>query len=274
MKIIVAKNAGFCFGVKRAVKIALDAAKKGKVYTLGALIHNPPMVEEMRGKGVVAVDDFRELNNARVVIPSHGISPKVLEEIESQVDEIIDATCPFVKNAREEAVKLSKECDKLIIVGDKKHPEIRGILPFLSDNVVVVKDASDLERKTFGSCGVIAQTTMSEDVFKQVVSKLKSCSENVIVVNTICDATRRRQESTLKLLKDVDMVIVIGGHNSANTRRLLELCLNNKKTAYQVENVDELKAEWFKNCKKVGITAGASTPPWMIEKIKERISNL
>lgn len=273
MKIVVAENAGFCFGVKRAVKIALDAAKRGKVYTLGALIHNPPMVKEMRSKGVIAVDDFKKLNHARVIIPSHGISPRVLKEIKSKVKEIIDATCPFVKIAREEAVKLGRECEHLIIVGDRTHPEIRGILPFLKKNVIVVRDASELPSQSFGSCGVIAQTTMSEEIFKQVIGKLKNCSKRVKVVNTICDATRRRQDSTLKLLKDVDIMIVIGGHNSANTRRLLELCLRNRKTAYQVENVGELKAEWFKDCKNVGITAGASTPPWMIKKIKNKISS-
>jgi (E)-4-hydroxy-3-methyl-but-2-enyl pyrophosphate reductase len=273
MKTIIAENAGFCFGVKRAVKIALDAAKHGKVYTLGALIHNPPMVKEMRSKGVIAVDDFKGLDNARVIIPSHGISPKVLKEIKSEVKEIIDATCPFVKIAREEAVKLGRECGHLIIVGDKTHPEIRGILPFLGVNVMAVKDASELTSQSFTSCGVVAQTTMSEAIFEQVVAKLKNCSGSVKVVNTICDATRRRQDSTLKLLKGVDIMIVIGGHNSANTRRLLELCLRKGKTAYQVEDVDELRAEWFKDCKKVGITAGASTPRWMIKKIKDKISS-
>jgi len=266
VKIIVAKNAGFCFGVKRAIKIALDAAKGGKVYTLGALIHNPPMVEKMRKEGVIAV------NNKKVIIPSHGISPLVLKKI--NVEEIIDATCPLVKKARREAIKLNEICEQLIIVGDEKHPEIRGILPFLQGNVIVVKNAAELPNRTFGFCGIMSQTTMSKEIFQQVVSKAKKQSEKVKIINTICDATRKRQSSTLELLGKVDVMLVIGGHNSANTRRLLELCLRNKKTAYQVESVDELKAKWFKDCKKVGITAGASTPLWMIEKIKEKISNL
>jgi (E)-4-hydroxy-3-methyl-but-2-enyl pyrophosphate reductase len=272
MKVIVAENAGFCFGVKRAVKIALDAAKNGKVYTLGALIHNPPMVDKMRKRGVIALDDFKGLDNARVIIPSHGISPLVLRKIKPK--EIIDATCPFVKKARDEAVKLSKHCKQLIIVGDKKHPEIRGILPFLKSNVIVVRDASELPDKPFGSCGIIAQTTMSETIFKQVVLQVSKRSKSVKTINTICDATRKRQTSTLKLLKNVDVVIVVGGHNSANSRRLLELCIRNKKLAFQVENETELKKEWFENCQKVGITAGASTPPWMIKKIKEKIQKI
>lgn len=271
MEIIIAENAGFCFGVKRAVKIALDAAKHGRVYTLGALIHNPPMVEKMKKKGVIVLDDFQKLNNVRVVIPSHGISPEVLKKIKPKVSEIIDATCPFVKIEREEAVKLSKQCDQLIIVGDKKHPEIRGILPFVQSNVLVVKDASEVPAQLFDSCGIIAQTTMSETIFKQVISKVSRHSKSVKIINTICDATRKRQSSTLKLLKDVDIMIVVGGHNSANTRRLLELCIRNKKRAYQVEDETELEKEWFKNCKKIGITAGASTPPWMIKKIKDTI---
>lgn len=271
MKVIIAENAGFCFGVKRAVKIALDAAKDGKVYTLGALIHNPPMVGKMSEKGVIAVDGFDGLDKKRVIIPSHGISPLVLKKIKTKVKDIIDATCPFVKKAREEAIKLSKSCGQLIIVGDKKHPEIRGILPFLQGDVVVIKDASELPNKSFSSCGVMAQTTMSKAIFEQVVLKASKRSKKIKIVNTICDATRKRQSSTLKLLKNVDIMIVIGGHNSANTRRLLELCIRNKKRAYQVEDETELKKEWFKNCKRVGITAGASTPPWMIKRIREKI---
>lgn len=274
MKIIIAENAGFCFGVKRAVRIVLDAAKHGKVYTLGALIHNPPMVEEMRKKGVIAVNDFQGLDGERVIIPSHGISPLVLKKIKPKVKEIIDATCPFVKIAREEAVKLSKKCDQLIIVGDKKHPEIRGILPFLRSNVIVVKDASEVPDKSFGYCGIITQTTMSEAIFQEVVSRVLNRSKRLKIINTICDATRKRQSSTLKLLKKVDMMIVIGGHNSANTRRLLELCVRNKKQAYQIEDETELEKKWFKGCRKVGITAGASTPPWMIKRIREKILSL
>lgn len=271
MKVIVAKNAGFCFGVKRAVRIALDAAKSREVYTLGALIHNPPMVEKMREKGVVAVADFTQLDNERVIIPSHGISPEVLKKIKPRVKKIIDATCPFVKIAREEAVKLGKRCDQLIIVGDKKHPEIQGILPFLKSNVIVVKDASEVPDKLFDSCGIIAQTTMSETIFQGVAWQVSSRSKSLKIINTICDATRKRQSSTLKLLKNVDVMIVIGGHNSANSRRLLELCIRNKKEAYQVEDETELKKKWFKNCEKAGLTAGASTPPWMIKKIRDKI---
>ncbi|MBU0533863.1 MAG: 4-hydroxy-3-methylbut-2-enyl diphosphate reductase [Candidatus Omnitrophica bacterium] len=273
MKIIVAKNSGFCFGVKRAVKIALDAAKNGQVYTLGALIHNPPMVQKMGKKGIVVIDDFKKIDNEIVIIPSHGISPEVLKKIKPRVKKIIDATCPFVKKARDEAIKLSRMYEQLIIVGDKKHPEIRGILPFLQGNVIVVKDKSELQNKSIGSCGIIAQTTMSENIFQQVVLKASKRSNEIKVINTICDATRKRQTSTLKLLKDVDIMIIIGGHNSANTRQLLELCIKNKKRAYQVEDEDELKKEWFKNFQKVGITAGASTPPWMIKKIREKIQS-
>ena len=272
MKIIVAENAGFCFGVKRAIKIALNAAKDGKVYTLGALIHNPPMVEKMRKEGIIAAKNFKALNDKRVIIPSHGISPLVFKKIKAK--EVIDATCPFVKKARKEAIKLSRMCDQLIVVGDGKHPEIRGILPFLNKEVIVVKDTSELPNKSFSSCGIIAQTTMSKDIFQQVVSKVSKRSKKVKIINTICNATRKRQQSTLKLLKNVDMMIVIGGHNSANTCRLLELCVKNKKRAHQVEDETELKKTWFKNCGKVGITAGASTPSWMIKRIKSKIQKI
>ncbi|MDD5454228.1 MAG: 4-hydroxy-3-methylbut-2-enyl diphosphate reductase [Candidatus Ratteibacteria bacterium] len=272
MKVIVAKNAGFCFGVKRAIKIALDAAKDGEVYTLGALIHNPPMVEKMRKKGVIAVNNFKLLKNKKVIIPSHGISPLVLKKIKAE--EIIDATCPFVKKARKEAIKLNALCDQLVIVGDKKHPEICGILPFLNSNVIVVENAAELPKKSFDYCGVMAQTTMSKEIFRQVVSKAAKHSKKLKVINTICDATRKRQSSTLKLLKNVDIMIVIGGHNSANTCRLLELCIKNKKCAYQIEDEKELKEQWFKECEKVGITAGASTPSWMIKKIKDKIRKI
>lgn len=272
MKIITAENAGFCFGVKRAIKIALDAAKDGKVYTLGALIHNPPMVEKMQKEGVIATKNFKSLNNKRVIIPSHGISPAVFKKINAK--EIIDATCPFVKKARKEAIKLNRTCDQLIIVGDKKHPEIQGILSFLEGDVIVVRDASELPNRNFNSCGIMAQTTMSKEIFQKVISKVKKKSQKLKVINTICDATRKRQSSTLKLLKNVDLIIVIGGHNSANTRRLLELCILNKKHAKQVETEKELKIEWFRDCNKVGITAGASTPPWMIKRIKDKIQRI
>ncbi|HIE44442.1 MAG TPA: 4-hydroxy-3-methylbut-2-enyl diphosphate reductase [Candidatus Omnitrophica bacterium] len=273
MEVTVAKHAGFCFGVKRAVRIALDAAKSKRVYTLGPLIHNPPMVEEMRKKGAIPLSNLKDLDKGSVIIPSHGISPQVLKRIESRVEEIIDATCPFVKSAREEAIKLDRECEQLIIVGDREHPEIKGILPFLRDTVLVVRKASEIPDKSFSSCGIIAQTTMSESIFKHVVSRILSCSREVKIINTICDATRKRQSSTLELLRNVEVMIVVGGHNSANTRRLLEVCRRRKKPAYQVEDDTELRDEWFRNCQKVGVTAGASTPSWMIERILQKISS-
>lgn len=279
MEVIIAKDSGFCFGVKRAIRMALSVAQEGEVYTLGPLIHNPPMVEEMKKKGVIPIKNLEKLKNERVIIPSHGTSLQILKKIQSKVKETIDTTCPFIKRMREEAIRLFHECQSLIIVGERDHPEIKGILSFLSgrkkNSIFVVKDRREIPDKFFPSCGIVAQTTMSELIFKQVVIKALSCCRKLKIINTICNATRKRQSSTLRLLRDVEVMIVIGGYNSANTRRLFELCKErSRKPVYHIEDEKELKDEWFGGYRRVGITGGASTPSWMIEKIAKKVSYL
>jgi len=274
MEVIIAENAGFCFGVQRAVNIALDSAKQSKVYTLGPLIHNPPMVEEMRKRGVIPLGKDSSVAGKRIIIPSHGISPEILAKVKNQAEDIIDASCPYVIKAQQEARKLEKQGYELVIIGDKNHPEIKGILGSLKKLPLVVKDVSQIPDKRFSKVGIIAQTTMDENTFRRIVKEISRRAKETKEINTICSATSERQKATLNLLNKVEVILVVGGYNSANTGRLVQICREEGKPCYQVERAEEIRAEWFKGKSKVGITAGASTPEWIIKDIAGQLKGL
>lgn len=271
MEVLIAKKAGFCFGVQRAVTIALDSAKQGEVYTLGPLIHNPPMVEEMRKKGVIPLENDTQLEGKTVIIPSHGIAPEVLSKVKRGAKDIIDASCPYVIKARREAVMLEEQGYELVIIGDKEHPEIKGILGSLKKLPLVIKDELQIPNKKFSRVGVTAQTTMDRSTFKHVVGEIALRAKETKVINTICTATSERQRSTLNLLNKVEVMLVVGGYNSANTGKLVHICREKGKPCYQVERAEEIKRDWFEGKRKVGITAGASTPEWIIKDIAEQL---
>lgn len=278
-KVILADEAGYCYGVERALKIVEQALNEVKtpLYALGPLIHNPQVVEELRGRGLTSVSSIDEVKDGAIIIRSHGVEPSVLKEASAKRLKIIDATCPFVKKAQEKAAWLSKHNYFVVIVGEKRHPEVKGILGYANNQALLVEEAASLNLevvKDQKKVGVVVQTTQPLDKLKEVVAKLLPCLAELRIFNTVCHATRRRQDAAKKLAKEVDVIIVIGGKNSANTTRLHRLSREINKQTYHIETAREIRGSWFNQARSVGVTAGASTPRYLIEEVVERLERL
>jgi (E)-4-hydroxy-3-methyl-but-2-enyl pyrophosphate reductase len=273
MEVILADKAGFCFGVQRAISTAFKAAGKGNVYCLGPLIHNPQEVTRLRDAGVKTVEDFSGLRSGdSLIIRSHGVPPAVLASAREMGLTIIDLTCPFVAKAQQHAQSLSREGYRVVVVGEKKHPEVQSILGYAGENSVVVEQPEDIDQLSLqGRLGVVAQTTQSYGNFSEIVLRLLRLSNELKVFNTICSSTKERQDATRVLASQVDVMIVVGGRNSANTSRLVSLSREAGKPTYHVEVVDEIRSEWLTGARTVGVTAGASTPGWVIDAVVERL---
>jgi len=276
MKIETAKHSGFCFGVKRAIQIATETAKNNKkTVTLGPIIHNPQMVESLMKKGLHSVDNIKDITDETVIIRSHGITAENYKLLVEKGLNIVDATCPFVKKAQEYAQKLTKDGYQLYILGEKDHPEVEALLSYIDDSAVVITNPDvDFKKPTQRKVALIAQTTQSEEKFESLAKKLIHFSEELYVVKTICNATILRQETTRNLSQKVDIMIVIGGKNSANTTRLAEIARMEGCKTFHIETEGELKEVWFKDVDSVGISAGASTPNWIINSVKEKIKKI
>jgi len=273
MEVILAEKAGFCFGVQRAINTAFKAAGAGKVFCLGPLIHNPQEVSRLREAGVETVEDFSGLRSGdSLIIRSHGVPPSVLANAREKGLIIIDLTCPFVAKAQQHAQSLSREGYRVVVVGEKKHPEVQSILGYAGENPVVVERPEDIDLLNLqGRLGVVAQTTQSYGNFSEIVLRLLRLSNELKVFNTICSSTKERQDATRALASRVDVMIVVGGRNSANTSRLVSLSREAGKPTYHVEVVDEIRSEWLTEARTVGVTAGASTPGWVIDAVLERL---
>jgi (E)-4-hydroxy-3-methyl-but-2-enyl pyrophosphate reductase len=273
LRIFVCEGVGFCSGVRRAIKIALAAAGRSTdgVYSLGPLIHNPQVVKKLE---VVGVKPLRRLRKGGgvMVVRSHGASPRTLAKAEEYGFELIDATCPFVRNAQNNARKLYDMGYRVLIVGEKTHPEVKGIKSYVFGKARVIENADEAKRLKFRSrVGIIAQTTTAVDTFASIVSEVSKRAREVLVFNTICLETARRQERARSLARKVDVLLVVGGRNSANTSRLEELCRSICPKTHHVETADEIDGRWFRKGASVGIVAGASTPKWLVTEIVERI---
>lgn len=273
MEVILAEKAGFCFGVQRAINTAFKAAGEGRVYCLGPIIHNPQEVARLKAAGVETIEDFSGLKPGdSLIIRSHGVPPTVLTRAREQGLTIIDLTCPFVAKAQQHADMLKREGYQIVVVGEKKHPEVQSILGYAGENSVVVETPEDVGRIPFQSrLGVVAQTTQSYGNFSEIVLRLLRLSKELKVFNTICSSTKERQDATRALASRVDVMFVVGGRNSANTSRLVSLSREAGKPTYHVEVVDEIRAEWLKGVRTVGVTAGASTPGWVIDAVLKRL---
>ena len=271
MEVLLAENLGFCYGVKRAIQLAEDAASLAKdAFTLGPILHNPQMVAKLAEEGVGKIDSLDELDSGTVIIRSHGVGPSVYEKIEQKGLHTIDATCPHVLKAQRSAKELAEAGYQVVIVGDKNHPEVKSILQWAGEGSVAVNDETEAEAlPAMRRIGVVSQTTFSSAKFKSIVMVLLDKSLEVKIMRTICTATDQRQSAAVKLAQEVDFMIVIGGRNSANTTRLAQLCAEKCKT-YHIETADEVCDEWFANNKKIGITAGASTPDWIIKEVYKK----
>lgn len=274
MKIITVKSAGFCFGVKRAIDIAFKIAKEKRqgVYTLGPLIHNPQVVEKLKDRGIVPIENFRSKKDIKaLIIRTHGIPFSLLQELSSFGCEIIDATCPFVKKAQYYAKLLSEEGYQLIILGEKNHPEVKGIMSYAND--VIITDAKTPLQNIKSKVGIVVQTTQSLEALKKVLSDAIIHAKEIKVYNTICNSTAHRLKETEKIARKVDIMLVVGGKNSANTTQLTNLCRSLSVPTYHIETPSEIKDEWFKGVKKLGITAGASTPEWLIKEVQKKMKD-
>lgn len=278
MEIKIAEYCGFCYGVKRAVEMAEKAAAdRINGATLGPLIHNPQFIAELEAKGIACKDDLDQFTAGETVIfRSHGVGPEVYEKAEAKQLNIIDATCPNVRMAQKKAFQAAQDGYLPIIVGEKNHPEVKSIKKWAGENAIVVeylKDISEVPQKD--KYAVIIQTTFELQKFEEILAALQKEREGEYrVERTICLATSQRQNAAMKLAGEVDAFIVIGGRNSANTRHLYELVANRCPKAYHIETAAELEQEMFRDCIKIGITAGASTPDRLIKEAIVAMENM
>ncbi|EHG21872.1 4-hydroxy-3-methylbut-2-enyl diphosphate reductase [Selenomonas infelix ATCC 43532] len=274
MEVILAEHLGFCYGVKRAIEIARqNASTDGTSSTLGPIIHNPQMVERLKNEGVGTVGSLDEMEDGLVIIRSHGVGPEVYEKAESRGVELVDATCPHVKKAQLSAKLLSEEGYTVVIIGEKNHPEVKSIFEWTAQDAYIIETEAEADAlPSIGKLGVVSQTTFSGEKFRSIVSHLLEKSREIKILRTICTATDLRQTAALELAENVDVMIVVGGKNSANTSRLAQLCATKCKT-YHIETVAELQDDWLKNVNKIGITAGASTPDWIIKEVYKQCQN-
>jgi 4-hydroxy-3-methylbut-2-en-1-yl diphosphate reductase len=258
----VAKYAGVCYGVERALKLAVEAAESGRtVHTLGPLIHNPQAVLALQERGVEVAASLEDAEDGTLVIRSHGVVPAIIAEAREKGLDVIDATCPFVSTAHQSAAELVRDGYTVIIVGEADHPEVEGIMAWAQGRAIVVEEVADIPAK-LGSrkIGVVVQTTQTLSRLQAVVDALLPRASELKVHNTICSATGKRQRAAEDLAREVDVVVVVGGHNSGNTSRLAEISRAVNARVHQVETADELRPEWFEGACDVGVTAGASTP--------------
>ncbi len=282
-RILIARSAGFCFGVKRAIAIANETAGAGgespssdvPIHSLGPLIHNPQAVRELEHRGVHVVESVDQVSCGKVIVRSHGITRAEHDALVEKGVRIIDATCPFVNKAQEHARLLSREGYAVIVVGDANHPEVKSIISYIEPGVPVLTSLADI-RKAAGvrKAGIVAQTTQSfENLMQFVLAALKKFPE-VRVFNTICHATILRQKESTAVAGEADVMIVLGGYNSANTRRLAEICKGINPRTHHIETEAELPPGLVAGTSCIGVTAGASTPQWIIDGLVARIREL
>lgn len=276
MKVILAKQAGFCFGVKRATQMAFESVGKDQqTYTLGPIIHSPQVVGRLEELGIRALESLDGLEIGTIIIRSHGVALEEIKEAQQKKLDIVDATCPFVKKAQEHVKSLSESGYGVVVVGDADHPEVQGIVSYGGDRVFVVASGEDVEKlPKMNKIGVVAQTTQSFENLKNIVGECLLRGGEVRVYNTICDATAVRQEEAKELAGQVDCMLVVGGFNSANTRRLLEVCTELQPRTHHIETAAEIDPRWFEGADRVGVTAGASTPKWIIDEVMNKIEEL
>lgn len=273
MQVVIGEHSGFCFGVKRAVEIAEETGSQGVAFTLGPLVHNPQVVAKLEETGVIPISDLNEISDGYMIVPSHGLPPDVIDEAHTRGLRVVHATCPYVRRAQERAAELNRKGYQVFIVGDEGHKEVVGLLGWAGDNARVVMTGEDVASGFVEpKVGVVCQTTQTVEAFRRVLAALALRAKELMAYNTICNATWKRQDAARKLARSVDAVVVVGGRASANTRRLVEICEAEGAKVYWVEGPGDLDTLDFSGLERVGLTAGASTPNWVIEEVVERMS--
>ena len=272
-EVILAKSAGFCFGVKRAVDTVYEQTGKKNVYTFGPIIHNEEVVKDLEKKGVFVINTMEELDDiteGTVIIRSHGVSSAVYEALRKKGVEIVDATCPFVLKIHNIVKQESANGKQIIIIGNEKHPEVEGIMGWSKTQVHVVdtvEKAQNLQLDPQREVCIVSQTTFNYNKFKELVEIISEKGYNIIIRNTICNATEERQTEAREIAKRVDAMIVVGGSSSSNTRKLYEICKNECKDTYYIQTLNDLDMTSLGKADCIGITAGASTPNNIIQEV-------
>lgn len=278
MEILLAESLGFCMGVKRAVDLAYRALEKSDgepVVTLGPLIHNAQEIKRLAGDGIEVADENDRPSNGAVIIRAHGVAPQVYEDLKARGLRVMDGTCPYVHYSQRKAVELHNEGYTVVIVGDRNHPEIRGILGYVEGDAYVVKSVEEtLALPALERVGTIAQTTLTPEKYRTIVGLLKQRVPEVKVCETICDATEENQAAVRELASEVELLYVIGGRHSANSNKLVEVAKEVCPRSLLIETEDEVRPEDVRGLERVGVSAGASTPDWMIRKVVERLRTL
>ena len=272
-EVILAKSAGFCFGVKRAVDTVYEQTGKKNVYTFGPIIHNEEVVKDLEKKGVFVINTMEELDDiteGTVIIRSHGVSSAVYEALRKKGVEIVDATCPFVLKIHNIVKQESANGKQIVIIGNEKHPEVEGIMVWSKTQVHVVdtvEKAQNLQLDPQREVCIVSQTTFNYNKFKELVEIISEKGYNIIIRNTICNATEERQTEAREIAKRVDAMIVVGGSSSSNTRKLYEICKNECKDTYYIQTLNDLDMTSLGKADCIGITAGASTPNNIIQEV-------
>ena len=272
-EVILAKSAGFCFGVKRAVDTVYEQTGKKNVYTFGPIIHNEEVVKDLEKKGVFVINTMEELDDiteGTVIIRSHGVSSAVYEALQKKGVEIVDATCPFVLKIHNIVKQESANGKQIVIIGNEKHPEVEGIMGWSKTQVRVVdtaEKAQNLQLDPQREVCIVSQTTFNYNKFKELVEIISEKGYNIIIRNTICNATEERQTEAREIAKRVDAMIVVGGSSSSNTRKLYEICKNECKDTYYIQTLNDLDMTSLGKADCIGITAGASTPNNIIQEV-------
>lgn len=271
MEIIIAKNAGLCYGVKRALRIAQDTRQNrtGGVFCHGDLIHNPRVIADLKKQSIQTIESLKDLNEGTVIIRSHGVSPEIYQRLKKKNINIVDATCPNVKKIQKLVERLAKKKENIIIIGNRKHPEIKGLIGYSQRKAKIVENAQGAKRSSRRKKrSVLAQSTQDLGLFETIVAALVEKTEELSVYNTICQSVQKRQKSTSELAASVDTLFIIGGKNSSNTNKLYEISKRIQPNTYFIERAEQIKPRMLKGAKRIGLSGGASTPP---EAIREAV---
>ncbi len=277
LTIIGVDEAGFCFGVRRALQLANEATEKhSEVACLGPLIHNRQVVEDLEQRGMHVVEGIEDVPpGSAALVRAHGAGPVVYEAAEEREIELIDATCPFVRRVQQAAARFVEDDYQVLVLGERDHPEAQAIVAHAGGRATIVQDADELDGVSVTDrVAVVCQTTQRLDKLQELVSALLPEIAELRVANTICDATSKRQKASLGVARQVDLMLVIGGYHSANTNRLAQICCGTGTRTEHIETADELRGEWLEGVTTVGITAGASTPPEAIAEVRQRLLDL
>ena len=275
MEVILAKTAGFCFGVKRAVDTVYKEAGKKNVYTYGPIIHNSEVVNDLKKKGVEVINSREELEaleEGTVIIRSHGVAREIYDLIYKKGLELVDATCPFVRKIHKIVEKAGNDGNQVIIVGSEQHPEVQGIKGWCTGEVHIISEASQLDGIDLNKpTTLVSQTTFNYKKFQDLVEKFEKKGYDILVLNTICNATKERQTEARQIAARVDAMVVIGDKRSSNTQKLFEICKEECLNTYYIQTLDDLDINQLRSVESVGITAGASTPNKIIEEVQNNV---